>query len=157
MSPETRDYRSRLVRSALCIAAVGLVYEAGILNVPRVWMLGDHRSALLNLCYGQVALLFLIYCTSGAALRWTIIPIGAASGFLAAIVAQHAVAMVYEPQRWINLGTRQPLQMIVSNLMVSLVYGAWLGGAMAGGIALASCHVLGALKKRWPHLSQLPP
>jgi hypothetical protein len=126
---------------------VALVYWAGVLNVPGPWMFYLYKSALLNVCYALVGLFFLLYGASSAAFRWTIIPVGAAFGFLAPIVGQHVVMLMFEPQRWINLLTHRPLQMVMSNLGY-LVFGVWLGGAIAGAIAFISWRVLDALEQR---------
>ena len=148
ISPEARDSRQQLLRSATCVAAVALAYWAGLLNVPNAWMFAPYKSALLNVCYAMIGLSFLLYSVSNTALRWTIIPIGAVFVYLAALVGQHVVMMTFEPQRWIYLLTHRPLQSVASSFLVALFLGAWLGGAIVGAIILVSCRGLVALERR---------
>ena len=84
---------------------MALVYWTGLLHVPHPSMFGLYKSALLNVSYALIGLSCVLYSLSNPELRWTIIPIGAAFGYLAAFVGQHVVMMTFEPQRWVYLLT----------------------------------------------------
>ena len=135
---------------AVCVLAVGLVYSARVFHVPHAWMYGAYDLALRNICYVLLGLFFLIYAAHVAAFRWTTILVGAAFGYLAGVFGQHLAMMAFEPQRWIHVfthhGWRSASQGIVSTLLVPIVLGIWLGGAIAGAIIFSLDYGLAVLK-----------
>src|SRR5262249_11271851 len=86
----------------------------------------------MTVCYTLIGMCFLIYAASNAAIRWTIIPIGAAFGYIAGLVGQPIAVMMFEPQSLFMHTYASQREIIVSIFFVT----PWLGGAIAGATIL---------------------
>jgi hypothetical protein len=144
----SRD-RQKPIRLAISAGVVALMYLTGVFCLTGFLYLTGFLSwrpfwsdflgylALMTICYALIGFCFSIYAASNLAIRWPIIPIGAAFGYLAGIIGERAVIMMklgsgiivdWYPPVWIA---------IVSGLLSNLfLWRPWLGGAIAGAIIL---------------------
>jgi len=140
----TRYNQERLVRLAIAAGVVVMVYWTGRLSGPNVLSFGHGKWAWHTVCYTLMGMCFLIYAASNAAIRWTIIPIGAAFGYLAGLSAQPIVMLMFEPQRMFADTYPSRWEAIVSIFFLT----PWVGGAIAGATILILHRGFGVLE-RW--------
>src|ERR1700730_1655498 len=140
--------RPKLLRLAACTGAIALVYFIGPFNLPHAWMFYPYKATLMNISYSVIGASLLLHAASSMTLSWAIIPFAAAAGYLGGVVSQIIVIVAFEHERWFPFYTRHPGQGVLSVLGVSVFFGAWLGGAIAGALILILDRGLSAIV-RW--------
>jgi hypothetical protein len=143
--PLIRYNQETLVRLAISAGAVFLVYWTGRLSAPNVLNFGrGGMLAWMTICYTLMGISFLICAASSVAIRWTIIPIGAAFGYLAGLVSQYVASMMFKP-RGLFIHTYPSLWESMASIFFVTPS---LGGAIAGGFILIFYRGFVSLK-RW--------